>query len=301
MNKPVVIAGSSGLIGRSLTDALLSTGLSVKRLLRTRAEAVEGSTTWEPGAGRLEASALEGAAAVINLAGAGVGEKRWSSGRMRVLRESRLAGTRLLAETIRSLEEPPDIFISASAIGYYGERGDDELTESSSAGQGFMARLCEEWEAAAGEAQGTARTVMLRTGLVLAADGGFLQRQLPLFKLGLGGRLGSPGRWLSWISLRDTTSAIIHLINSDLAGPVNLTAPNPVTNAKFTKALAKTLRRPAALPIPAALPGLILGRNAIRALTESTRALPTRLISDGFSFQHPDLEDALAEVLRTRR
>lgn len=299
LRKPVWIAGSSGLIGRSLTHSLAEQGVPVRRLLRSEPIRPDDAL-WDPRTGKLDASDLSGAAALINLAGAGIGDKRWSAARMREIEESRINATRLLVDALKSLDSPPDVFINASAIGFYGERGDAELTEADEPGQGFMARVCERWEKAAADASEVTRTVMLRTGVVTTAEGGFLRRQLPLFKLGLGGRLGSPDRWLSWISLRDTTAAIRWLLSGDVSGPVNLTAPGPVTNSEFTRALGRALRRPAVLPVPAVLPAMLLGREAVRSLTESARVLPTKLLAGEFKFKHPDVQSALADAFGTR-
>ncbi|MDE0668069.1 MAG: TIGR01777 family oxidoreductase [bacterium] len=293
---PVVIAGSSGLIGRALAAELTRRGATVRRLVR-RAPAVEGEVRWDPAAGQLDPSALAGAAAVINLAGAGIGDRRWTAARKRVLRDSRLTGASLLADAITETPDAPAVLIGASAIGFYGERGDAVVTESAEPGRGFLAELCQDWETAA-QPEAPVRTVLLRTGVVLAADGAFLRRQLPLFKLGLGGRLGPAGRWVSWISLTDTIAAIVHLLDSDVSGPVNLTAPNPVTNAEFTRALGQALRRPAVLPVPRLLPSLLLGTEAVAALTQSARAIPEALLADGFEFNEPEVASALAATLR---
>lgn len=294
-NGPVVIAGSSGLIGRSLVAELRHRGATVLRLVRRPAVAGD-EITWDPAAGELSAAALEGAGAVINLAGAGIGDRRWSADRKEVLRHSRIRGAALVAEVVSGLSRPPGVVVSASAIGYYGERGDGVLTESGAMGRGFLAELCQEWEEAA-QPRADVPTVLLRTGVVLSADGPFLRRQLPLFKLGLGGRLGAADRWVSWISLTDTVAAIIHLLGSDVSGPVNLTAPNPVTNAEFTRALGRVLRRPAVLPVPLLVPSLLLGSEAVAGLTQSARVIPAALGADGFTFTHTDITAALQAAL----
>ena len=297
LDRPVVVAGSSGLIGRALVSELTRRGVAVRRLVR-RAATAEGEFSWDPSVGRLDASALDGAGAVINLAGAGIGDRRWSAARKQLLVDSRLQPASLLAGAVAALAEPPEVMISASAIGVYGERGAAVLTEGSEPGHGFLAGLCRRWEAAA-RPEAAVRTVLLRTGVVLAADGPFLRRQLPLFRLGLGGRLGPAERWVSWISLTDTVAAICHLLDSAVAGPVNLTAPAPVTNAEFTRALGRVLRRPAVLPVPVRLPALLLGAEAVAALIQSTRAIPEVLAGDGFEFTHTDVAAALAASLRT--
>ena len=292
---PVVIAGSSGLIGRALTAELRRRGETVLRLVR-RPAAADDEIAWDPAAGSLDADALEGAGAVINLAGAGIGDRRWSADRKQVLRDSRVRGAALLAAVVSDLSRPPEVILSASAMGFYSERGDSVVTESTGPGRGFLAELCQEWEAAA-QPEAAVRTVLMRTGVVLAADGPFLRRQLPLFRLGLGGRLGPADRWVSWISLTDTIAAICHLLAGDVSGPVNLTAPNPVTNAEFTRALGRVLRRPAVLPVPLLLPSLLLGSEAVAGLIQSVRVIPEALLADGFEFQHTDVTEALSAVL----
>lgn len=292
---PVVVAGSSGLIGRALVAELRRRGATVQRLVRRPAIA-EDEITWDPAAGSLESAALDGAGAVVNLAGAGIGDRRWSAARKQVLRDSRIASATLLAATVSELSRPPAVILSASAMGFYSERGDTVVSERTGPGHGFLAELCQEWEAAA-RPQAPVRTVLLRTGVVLSADGPFMRRQLPLFKLGLGGRLGPAGRWVSWISLTDTVAAICHLLDSEVSGPVNLTAPNPVTNAEFTRALGQALHRPAVLPVPLLLPRLLLGAEALAGLTQSARVIPEVLLADGFEFEHPNVTTALTAAL----
>ncbi|MCY4104572.1 MAG: TIGR01777 family oxidoreductase [bacterium] len=292
---PVVIAGSSGLIGQALIAELRLRGATVLRLVR-RPAAADDEITWDPAAGDLDATALEGAGAVVNLAGAGIGDRRWSAGRKQVLRDSRTRSAALLAAVVSELSRPPEVILSASAIGVYGARGDSVVTESAGPGRGFLAELCQEWEAAA-QPEAAVRTVLLRTGVVLSADGPFLRRQLPLFRLGLGGRLGPADRSVSWISLTDTVAAICHLLGSEIAGPVNLTAPNPVTNAEFTRALGRTLNRPAVLPVPLLLPSLLLGSEAVAGLTQSVRVIPEALLADGFEFQYTEVTEALSAAL----
>ena len=293
--RPIVVTGSSGLIGRALVAELHRRGATVRRLVR-RLPAGDDEIAWDPAAGTLDATALEGAAAVINLAGAGIGDRRWTTARKQVLRDSRVRSAALLAATVSGLSQPPEVILSASAMGFYSERGDTVVTEGSGPGRGFLAELCQEWEAAV-RPEVPVRTVLLRTGVVLSAEGPFLRRQLPLFKLGLGGRLGPADRWVSWISLTDTVAAICHLLGSDASGPVNLTAPNPVTNAEFTRALGKALRRPAVLPVPLLLPSLLLGSEALAGLTQSVRVIPEVLLADGFDFTHPEVTEALAAAL----
>lgn len=294
-DRPIVIAGSNGLIGRALITELRRQGRTVHRLVR-RPAAAGDEITWDPAAGALDGAALEGAGAVINLAGAGIGDRRWTPARKQVLRDSRIGAAALLAGTVASLSQPPETILSASAMGFYSERGDTIVTENTEPGGGFLAELCQEWEAAA-QPEAAVRTVLLRTGVVLSADGPFLRRQLPLFKLGLGGRLGSAERWVSWISLTDTVAAICHLLGSEAAGPVNITAPNPVTNGEFTRALGRALRRPAVLPVPLLVPGLLMGSEAVAGLTQSVRVVPEVLLGDGFEFTHPEVAGALEHAL----
>ena len=296
--EPIVVAGSSGLIGRALVAELRRQGRAVQRLVR-RPTAGDDEINWDPATGALDGAALEGAGAIVNLAGAGIGDRRWTPARKQLLAESRIAGASLIAATVAGLERPPSVVLSASAIGFYGDRGDTVLTETGTRGEGFLAELCESWEAVASP-DCSARTVLLRTGVVLAADGPFLRRQLPLFKLGLGGRLGPADRWVSWISLVDVVAAICRLLDSEVSGPVNLTAPDPVTNEEFTRALGRVLHRPAVLPVPVALPSLLLGAEAVAGLTQSARVIPEVLLADGFTFAHTDVTAALAHALGRR-
>jgi uncharacterized protein (TIGR01777 family) len=243
--------------------------------------------------------AFQGIDAVVHLAGAGIGDKRWTDSYKMEILESRTRGTRLLAETMASLEVKPSVFLSGSAIGIYGVRDDEELTEQSSIGSGFLADVCRDWEAAAAPAtQAGIRTVLLRTGIVLSPKGGALKKQLPLFKLGLGGKFGNGKQWQSWISITDEVNAIIHLLTSSVSGPVNLTAPQPVTNSDFTRTLASVVSRPAIVPIPSFGPKLLLGGELANALLfTGQRVVPSVLSNDGFQFAHPTLESALRALL----
>jgi uncharacterized protein (TIGR01777 family) len=236
---------------------------------------------------------LDGVDAVVHLAGAGIGDHRWTSAYKAQIVGSRITSTRLLATTIARAARPPRVFISASAIGFYGDRGDETLTEASGPGHGFLVDLCQQWEAAAASAG--VRVVHLRNGLVLSGRGGSLRRQLPLFRLGLGGRLGTGRQYWSWIALADELQAIeFCLTHDELAGPVNMTAPHPVTNAEFTRALGRAVHRPAVLPVPAAALQLGLGKEFARELLlSSARVLPTRLQQAGYPFKLPELDAAL--------
>lgn len=293
----IVISGSSGLIGTALVARLRTEGHEVVRLVRRTPDA--GDAQWDPTAGRLEPAALEGADAVINLAGAGIGDKRWTDDYKNELRESRLRTTDLLASTIARLERRPAVLLSGSAIGIYADRGDEVLDESSAPGAGFLADLCVAWEAATAPAEEAGvRVAHLRTGIVLAKHGGALKKQLPLFKLGLGGRFGSGKQWQSWISLDDEVGAILHLLSADVRGPVNLTAPSPVTAKEFTVTLARVLKRPAFLPIPSFGPKLLLGGELVENLLLTGQQVHPRVLqTSGYAFRHSSLEPALRAIL----
>ena len=294
----VLVTGASGLIGSTLCEKLREVGHEPVRLVRREAAGAD-EISWDPAAGTIDAEALEGFDAVVHLAGAGIGDKRWNEARKRELADSRIRSTHLLATALAGLQEPPKAFLSSSAIGIYGDTGDRVADEASAAADSFLADLCHQWETAATPAaEAGIRTVLLRTGIVVDSKAPFLKRQLPLFKLGLGGRLGSKDRWVSWISLDDEIAAIIWLLgHEDISGPVNLTAPNPVTNQEFTKTLGRVLRRPTLLPVPKLLPSLLLGKELINALTESTRVVPKALTDHGYPFKHPRLEPALRAAL----
>lgn len=293
----VVISGSSGLIGTALVERLHSSGHHVVRLVRARPSG--GDVAWDPAAGTLDPAALDGADAVVHLAGAGIGDHRWTAEHRRQIHDSRLRSTELLARTMAAVERPPPVWLSGSAIGIYGARDDEQLSETSTIGTGFLADVCRAWEGATAEAEAAGiRVAHLRTGIVLTTRGGALAKQLPLFRLGLGGRFGSGQAWQSWISLDDEVRAIEHLLTSELHGPVNLTAPNPVRNAELARTLGRVLRRPSVIPVPAFGPRLLLGRDlADSLLFTSQRVLPVALSSDGFEFAHPTIEVALRAVL----
>ena len=293
----IVISGASGLIGTPLVTRLRGKGHEVVRLVR-RAPA-RGEAQWDPKAGFLDPAILEGADAVIHLSGAGIGDKRWTDAYKREVLESRTLSTSLLARTIATLERKPRVFLSGSAIGIYGARDDEALTESSAHGTGFLADVCEQWEAAAAPASDAGvRTVFLRTGIVLSPQGGALKKLLAVFKIGIGGRFGSGKQWQSWISLDDELGAIEFLLDAPVSGPVNLTAPQPVTNAEFTRVLARVVKRPAVLPIPSFGPKLLLGAELADALLfTGQRVLPNVLTTNGYVFAHATLEDALRALL----
>jgi uncharacterized protein len=294
----VAITGSSGLIGSALVTALESAGHRVRRVVRS-GQSGPGRVRWSPADGEIDTAALAGVDAVVHLAGEGIAEKRWSADQKRRIRESRTQGTRLLAEALAQLDPTPSVLLSGSAIGYYGCRGDEELGEGAGPGEGFLADVVVEWEGAAAPAAAAGiRTAFLRTGIVLATEGGALAKQLPLFKVGLGGRLGDGTQWWPWISLDDEVAAIVHLLTADVSGPVNLVAPGAVTNAEFTSTLGSVLGRPTLLPTPSFGPRLLLGRElADNLLYCSTRVVPEALAASGFTFAHPELEGALRHLL----
>ncbi len=294
----VVISGASGLIGASVVTALRARGDDVTPLVRRTPAA--GEARWDPAAGSIDTGALEGADAVVHLAGAGIGDKRWSAARRHEILSSRVQSTSLLARTLARLGRPPSVLVSASAVGFYGDRGDEELTEESSPGSGFLAEVCRTWEDATEAADDAGiRVVRLRSGVVLSAHGGALARQLPLFRLGVGGRLGSGRQWLSWISLPDEVGAVLRALDDPaLDGPVNATAPAPVTNRAFTAALGRVLHRPTVMAVPAFALRAALGADlASEMVLAGQRVVPAKLTATGFAFRHADVDTALAAVL----
>ena len=295
----IIIAGASGLIGSALVPALRAAGHEVWPLVR-RAAQVENEIAWNPATGEIDAARLAGADAIVNLAGENVGAGRWTEARRESILRSRVDATRTLVVSMARLPRKPSVFLSASAIGFYGDRGDEVLTETSAIGHGFLPEVCLAWEThAEGAARAGVRTALLRFGVVLAPGGGALAKMLPLFRLGLGGRLGSGQQWMSWIGLADVVGAVQHALNDDrCAGPMNLVAPGAVTNAEFTTTLARVLRRPAILPAPAWALRLALGRAlADEALLASAHATPKRLHEMGYAFRYPTLEAALRAVI----
>ena len=288
----IAITGASGLIGTALVGHLRSEGHTVQRLVR-RVPISPDEVQWNPQAGTVDLDALRGVDAIIHLAGAGVGDKRWTKKYKAEILNSRLLGTTAIASAVNELK--PSVFISSSAIGWYGETGNRAVSETDRAGDDFLATVCREWEAAADIAEGV-RTVKIRTGLVLDPTGGALGRMLPLFRFGLGGKLGSGNQWWSWITLHDHIRAICHLLESNLSGAVNLTSPNPVTNQEFTAALARALHRPALFPAPAFALKLALGGFSTEILG-SKKVLPTALVEDGFEFDYPNVVNALNALI----
>jgi uncharacterized protein (TIGR01777 family) len=289
----VVVTGATGLVGTALCAFLRTGGHEVLRITRSARESDD--VRWDPAAGVIDAGRLDGCDAVVHLAGESLFGLRWSDEKKQAILDSRAQGTRLIAETLARLERPPRVLVSSSAIGYYGDRGDAALDESSPAGEGFLADVCRAWEDAAEPARRAGiRVVNLRLGVVLSAQGGALATMLPAFQLGVAGRLGSGEQWFPWIALDDALGAIQHAIHGTLEGPVNATSPNPVTNAEYTRTLARVLRRPALIPVPASAMRRLLGQLADEMLLSSARVLPSRLSSAGFAFLYPDLESALA-------
>jgi uncharacterized protein len=294
----IAITGSTGLIGSALSQHLTGGGHEVVPVVR--GEPRPGEIGWSPSDGRLDAGDLVGIDAVVHLAGAGIGDHRWTDTYKRVLMDSRVDSTALLADRLAALgADGPRTLVSGSAIGYYGDRGDEILDESSSSGEGFLAEICRAWEdATAAATAGGVRVTHVRTGIVLTSKGGALKKLLPLFKLGVGGRFGNGRQWMSWISLTDEVRAIEHLLTSDVQGAVNLTAPGPVRNADFADTLGDVLKRPTWLPVPGFGPKLLLGAELADALLfDGQRVQPTVLSGDGFAFEHPDLATALRAEL----
>ncbi|MCW2897823.1 MAG: NAD-dependent epimerase/dehydratase [Streptosporangiaceae bacterium] len=296
----IAVTGSTGLIGTALVRALREDGHGVMRLVRKEPEGPD-EARWDP-SGKVDTAALENVDAVVHLAGAGIGDRPWTQSYKRLLRESRVVGTRTLADALAGLTRPPRVLVSGSAVGFYGDTGDQAADESSPMGRGFLAEMVRDWEAAAQPAaEAGIRVVHPRTGIVLSRGGGILGKLLPLFRLGLGGRLGGGRQWMSWISLHDQVAALRRLIErDDLAGPVNLTAPEPVRNTDFTRALGRTLHRPAPFRVPSFALRAALNGFADEGLLVSQRVLPGRLTEAGFTFIHPDLESALESVQRSR-
>ncbi|HEX3708178.1 MAG TPA: TIGR01777 family oxidoreductase [Mycobacteriales bacterium] len=293
----VVVTGASGLIGSALVDSLRGDGHSVVRLVR-RTPAAADEAQWDPAAGTVDDAAIADADAVVHLAGAGIGDRRWTPAYKKLVRDSRIDGTTTIANAVARHAYQVKVLVSGSAIGWYGDRGDDVLTESEPVGSGFLAELVHEWEActAAASVVGV-RVVKVRTGIVLAPRGGALGRMLPIFKLGLGGRLGSGRQWFSWISLGDEVAALRYAIDHELRGPVNLTAPEPVTNREFTATLGKALYRPAVAAVPRFALRVALGEFADEGVLASQRVMPTALLDAGFAFQHNTLDTALEAIL----
>jgi hypothetical protein len=288
----IAITGASGLIGSALVGHLKSEGHTVQRLVR-RTPVSADEIQWDPKTGYVDLEALRGVDAVIHLAGAGVGDKRWTKRYKAEILNSRLLGTTAIAKAVAEVK--PQVFISSSAIGWYGDSGNRAVVESDTVGNDFLATVCREWESAA-DLAGDVRTVKLRTGVVLDPTGGALGRMLPLFKLGLGGKLGSGKQWWSWITLHDLIRAIIYTLENQISGPVNLTSPNPVTNQEFTAALARAMKRPALFPAPAIALKIALGGFSSEILG-SKKVIPTVLQEAGFTWDYPHISTALEALV----
>ncbi len=300
----VIVTGSTGLVGQALIRSLISEGHGVTRLVRGEAQTFRAPNSvavqWDPVTGVVDAEELEGHDAAVHLAGESIADGRWTDEKKRRIRDSRVVGTRLFAETLAGLKDKPKVLVSASAIGFYGNRGSEVLVEESAAGDDFLSEVCREWEKAALPAsQAGIRIVHLRIGVVLSADGGALQKMLTPFKLGVGGKVGSGEQYMSWITLDDLVGIIRYaLTNEEMRGPVNAVAPNPVTNAEFTKALGNVLGRPTIFPMPAFAARLAFGEMADALLLSSTRVEPARLKESGFKFAEAEIEGALRQALK---
>ncbi|WP_326795484.1 TIGR01777 family oxidoreductase [Streptomyces sp. NBC_01808] len=294
----IAVSGSSGLIGSALVGSLRADRHDVLRLVRREASAPD-EVRWDPGKGYVDAGRLDGCDAVVHLAGAGIADRRWTENYKRVLRDSRVLGTAAVADAVASLDRPPSVFVCGSAIGYYGDTGDRRVDETAPPGRGFLADLCQEWEAATNAAEEAGvRTVHARTGLVVSRKGGAWGRLFPIFRAGLGGRLGNGRQYWSFISLHDHIAALRHLIDTEsLAGPVNLTGPEPLTNREVTAAMGRVLHRPTPFPVPAAALRAALGGFA-EDVIGSQRVVPRKLLDSGFAFAFPGIEEALRAALR---
>ena len=295
----IVVTGSSGLLGKTFVPSLTQQGHRVTKLVRRKPVADAGEAFWDPQAGELDAAVFNNVDAVLHLAGESIAEGRWTAKRKMHIRESRIRSTELVVKTLCKLPRPPKILVSASAIGYYGNRGEQVLTEKSPAGDGFLADVCRDWEDATSPATANGiRVVNLRFGLILTPEGGALAKLLLPFKLGVGGKVGSGRQYWSWIAIDDVTGAMQHaLVSEEVSGPVNITAPTPVTNIEFTRALGSALSRPAILPAPAFALRLALGEMADELLLASARVQPEKLLSTGYRFRFTDLDAALRHLL----
>lgn len=300
--KRIVVSGASGMIGQALVPFLQTQGHEVLRLVR-RAPVGADEIFWDPANNELDTAKLEGLDAIVHLAGENVGDGRWTAARRERILRSRVDSTRTLITTLAKLKRRPKAFVSAAAIGFYGERGDDVVTEEAEIGHGFLPEVCLAWEThAEGAARLGIRTALMRFGVVLSPAGGALAKMLPVFRAGVGGPLGSGRQWMSWVSIDDAVGAIYHaLLDSRCVGPVNTVAPSPVTSAEFAASLGRVLRRPAILAVPAAVLRLALGAMAQETILTSTRALPEKLQRTGYGFRHPTLESALRHVLGRQR
>jgi len=295
----VLLSGSSGLVGSALIPALVSGGHEVVCLVRSQPRDEASEVRWDPQAGEIDGAGLKGVDAAVHLAGESIAAGRWTAARKDRILESRVRGTRLLAEALAGLEQRPAVLVSASAVGYYGDRGEETLTEESDSGSAFLSEVCRQWEAATEPAvEAGMRVVNLRSGVMLSTAGGALPRLLTPFRLGVGGTLGSGKQFMSWIAIDDVVGAILHVLTTEtLRGPVNAVAPQARTNREFTKTLGRVLRRPTLLPMPAFAARLAFGQMADELLLCSQRAEPAKLVASGYKFRFPELEGALRHLL----
>jgi uncharacterized protein (TIGR01777 family) len=295
----IAITGSRGLIGRQATKLLNARGHSLVRLVRQEITD-QNEIFWNPDAGTIDSTKLEGIDALIHLAGENVASGRWTESKKAEIRQSRVTGTKLIAEAISQLKTPPKTFIAASAIGFYGNRGEETLTEKSPAGSGFLAEVCQEWEATCQSAANAGiRVCNLRFGVVLSTEGGALAKMLPPFLIGAGGPIGSGKQYMSWVAIDDVAQIILHaLVTESLSGPLNVVAPKPVTNADFSTALGKVLHRPAFMPLPDFAARLMFGQMADELLLASAKVEPQKLQESGYKFIYPEIQAALAHVLK---
>jgi len=303
----ILVSGASGLVGSALVPALAAAGHAVGRFVRLGPRRPPGTAgpadvEWDLATGHIDTARIEGADAVVHLAGANIAGERWTDHFRERIRHSRIDGTRILAGALAGLERRPRVLVQASAVGFYGDRGDEILTESSRHGDGFLPAVCVAWEAAAAPAaERGVRVVFLRFGVILSARGGALPKMLPAFRMGLAGVIGGGRQWMPWLALDDAVGIVGHAIdNASLAGPVNAVAPEPVTNRVFTKTLGRAVRRPAFLPLPAFAARMALGEMADALLLASVRATPGRLLESGYAWRHPDLDGALGAALADR-
>ncbi|MBI2195230.1 MAG: TIGR01777 family protein [Planctomycetes bacterium] len=295
----VLVSGSTGLVGAEVVSGLARNGHPIIRLVRARSSAEDSSVFWDPAGGMLDAASLEGLDGVVHLAGENVSTGRWTQEKKARIRDSRVKGTRLLCEALARLARPPKVAVCASAIGFYGSRGDEVVQEASTSGSGFLAEVCKDWEAATQPAvERGIRVVNLRIGVVLSPLGGALSKMLFPFRMGMGGVIGNGRQWLSWIDLEDLAEAVRHVLTAEAVwGPVNAVSPNPATNREFTKTLGRVLSRPTVFPMPSFAARLAFGEMADELLLSSTRVEPRRLIESGFEFRHPTLEGSLRHQL----
>jgi uncharacterized protein (TIGR01777 family) len=299
----VAVSGSHGLVGTALCNALSSSGHTVFRIVRSASGSDSNAIVWDIDAGTIDSAKLDGVDAVVHLAGENIAASRWTPEQKQKIKDSRIKSTRLLADAISKLSAKPEVIVSGSAIGFYGNRGDEQLTETSNPGFGFLAEVCREWEDAIAPIKAAGvRVVNLRTGVILSPKAGALNKLLPIFKLGGGGIVGDGRQYMSWVSLEDEVGVIEFAItNKTLEGPVNVVSPNPVTNAQFTSILGKVVHRPTLFPLPGFAARIILGEMADELLLASQRCQPTKLLNAGYKFEYPKLEEALSAAIEPEK